>query len=103
MSFRCATPVISRNDLKRGEPGVVAHAHRPKAETHTKKCRVERLAIPSDEESDADVPELVDSSEDERGQSSSLDDHCGKKLIAYITCLLTSPITPIVRPVAERT
>ena len=74
MSFRCATPVISRNDLKRGEPGVVAHAHRPKAETHTKKCRVERLAIPSDEESDADVPELVDSSEDERGQSSSGDE-----------------------------
>ena len=46
MPFKCATPVISRNDLKSGEPGVAAHAHWPKAKTHTKKCRVERFVVP---------------------------------------------------------
>ena len=114
MSFKCATPVISRNDLKSGDPGVVAHARRPKAKTHTKKCRGERFAIPSDEESDTDVFELVYSPEDESGQSSAGDESidrmsraarrffCGEELIAYITCLFTSPRIPIVRPVAER-
>ena len=66
MSFRCATPVISPSDSKSGEPGVAAHAHRPESKTQTKKCRVERCAVPSDTESDAEVPDLVESSEDEK-------------------------------------
>ena len=70
MSFKCATPVVFREESKSGEPGVAAHAHRPKAKTHTKKCCVEQFAVPSDTESDIDVPELVGSSEDESGQSS---------------------------------
>ena len=70
MSFKCATPVVFRDESESGEPGVAAHAHRPKAKTHTKKCCVEQFAVPSDTESDIDVPELVGSYEDESGQSS---------------------------------
>ena len=39
MPFRCANPVISRSDSKSGEPGVVAHAHRPKAKHTYKEVR----------------------------------------------------------------
>ena len=74
MPFRCATPVISRRNSKSGGPGVAAHAHRPKARTNTKKCRVERFAVPSDTESGTDVPDLVESAEDASGQSSSGDE-----------------------------
>ena len=74
MSFKCATPVVSSDNPKSGEPGVAAHAHRPKATPHTKKCYGERFAVPSDSESDIDAPELVDSSEDEGGQLSSGDE-----------------------------
>ena len=73
MSFKCATLVASSGEPKSGEPGVAAHAQRPKAKTHKKKRCVERSVVPSDTESDIDVPELVDSSEDESGQSSSGD------------------------------
>ena len=53
---------------------MAAHAHRPKATPHTKKCYGERFVVPSDSESDIEAPELVDSSEDEGGQSSSGDE-----------------------------
>ena len=62
MTFCSASPVISREEHKSGEPGAVADAHRPNIKV--KKCRVESCAAPSDIESETEVRVEPESDED---------------------------------------
>ena len=76
LTFCSASPVISREKQKSGDPGAVAGAVRPKSTTKVKQCRDKHCVVPSDSDAETEMhsePELVEEEEQPSSGDESFD------------------------------